>query len=154
MVIETLQGDTEAIAGCYIIKEASGEFYPCKPDIFKKTYFEPKEGYWLAYSGGKDSIVIKRLAEMAGVKFEAHYNVTSVDPPELVRFIKKQKDVYFDVPKDKNGKPITMWSLISKKENTTDTYHKILLRTFKRIKRKRKVDNNRCKVGRKCAKEK
>lgn len=34
--------------------------------------FEPKEGYWLAYSGGKDSIVIKRLAEMAGVKFEAH----------------------------------------------------------------------------------
>lgn len=76
--------------------------------------FEPKEGYWLAYSGGKDSIVIKRLAEMAGVKFEAHYNVTSVDPPELVRFIKKQKDVYFDIPKDKNGKPITMWSLIAK----------------------------------------
>ena len=30
--------------------------------------FEPHEGYWLAFSGGKDSIVIHRLAEMAGTK--------------------------------------------------------------------------------------
>lgn len=91
-----------------------GEIDMVKRAIDRLKAFEPKEGYRLAYSGGKDSIVIKRLAEMAGVKFEAHYSVTSVDPPELVRFIKKQKDVYFDVPKDKNGKPITMWSLIAK----------------------------------------
>ena len=53
--------------------------------------FEPKDRpYWLAFSGGKDSCVILELAKMAGVNFEAHYNVTSVDPPELVRFIKKQ----------------------------------------------------------------
>lgn len=52
---------------------------------------------------------------MAGVRFEAHYNVTSVDPPELVQFIKKQyPNVHIDVPKDKDGKPITMWSLIAK----------------------------------------
>ena len=93
-----------------------GEIDMVQRAIDRLKAFEPKEGYWLAYSGGKDSIVIKRLAEMAGVKFEAHYNVTSVDPPELVRFIKKQKDVYFDVPKDRNGKPITMWSLIAKKK--------------------------------------
>jgi len=78
--------------------------------------FEPHEGYWLAYSGGKDSGVIKRLAEMAGVKFEAHYSCTSVDPPELVRFIKSQKDVYFDIPRYPDGKPITMWNLIPKKK--------------------------------------
>lgn len=93
-----------------------GEIDMVQRAIDRLKAFEPKEGYWLAYSGGKDSIVIKRLAEMAGVKFEAHYNVTSVDPPELVRFIKKQKDVCFDIPKDKNGKPITMWSLIAKKK--------------------------------------
>ena len=75
--------------------------------------FEPPEGYWLAYSGGKDSVVIKRLAEMAGVKFEAHYSCTSVDPPELVRFVKADKTVHFDIPKDKSGKPITMWDLIA-----------------------------------------
>jgi phosphoadenosine phosphosulfate reductase len=78
--------------------------------------FEPADGYWLAFSGGKDSVVIKRLAQMAGVKFEAHYSVTSVDPPELVRFIKDvHPDVSFDIPQDKNGKPITMWNLIPKK---------------------------------------
>ena len=46
--------------------------------------FEPNEGYYIAFSGGKDSVVIKALADMAGVKYDAHYNVTSVDPPELV----------------------------------------------------------------------
>ena len=77
--------------------------------------FEPQEGYWLAFSGGKDSVVIKRLAEMAGVKFEAHYSVTSVDPPELVRFVKSMSDVSFDIPCDQDGKPITMWNLIPRK---------------------------------------
>lgn len=50
--------------------------------------FEPEDGYYLAYSGGKDSVVCKKLCEMAKVRFDAHYNCTSVDPPELVRFIK------------------------------------------------------------------
>ena len=78
--------------------------------------FEPEEGYYLAFSGGKDSVVIKALADMAGVKYDAHYNVTSVDPPELVQFIKQQHpDVAFDIPHDADGKPVTMWSLILKK---------------------------------------
>lgn len=76
--------------------------------------FEPKEGYFLAFSGGKDSQCIYHLAKMAGVKFDAHYHVTSVDPPELVQFIKAQYlDVHRDIPHDKDGKPVTMWSLIA-----------------------------------------
>lgn len=76
--------------------------------------FEPPEGYYLAFSGGKDSQCIYHLAKQAGVKFDAHYNVTSVDPPELVRFIKQQyPDVHLDIPHDKSGKPVTMWSLIA-----------------------------------------
>lgn len=77
--------------------------------------FEPEEGYWLAFSGGKDSIAIKQLAEMAGVKFESHYNVTSVDPPELVRFVKSMPDVNIDIPRNSDGSPITMWNLIPQK---------------------------------------
>lgn len=78
--------------------------------------FEPPDGYYLAFSGGKDSQCIYHIAEMAGVKFDAHYRVTSVDPPELVRFIKRQyPDVSIDVPHDKDGKPITMWNLIPRK---------------------------------------
>ena len=82
-------------------------------------FFEPSDGsgYYLAFSGGKDSVCLKAIADMAGVKYEAHYHVTSVDPPELVRFIKNSyPDVIFDHPRDKDGKPITMWSLIVKKK--------------------------------------
>lgn len=74
-------------------------------------------GYYLAFSGGKDSVVIKALADMAGVKYDAHYNVTSVDPPELVQFIREyHKDVIFEYPRDKEGNRITMWNLIPKKK--------------------------------------
>lgn len=77
--------------------------------------FEPPEGYYVAFSGGKDSQCIYHLCQMAGVRFDAHYNVTSVDPPELVQFIKKNyPDVAMDVPHDKDGKRVSMWSLIGK----------------------------------------
>lgn len=38
--IKTLEGDMNASIGDYIIKGVDGEFYPCKPDIFEKTYEE------------------------------------------------------------------------------------------------------------------
>lgn len=38
LVISTLKGDMLASVGDYIIKGMKGEFYPCKPDIFEKTY--------------------------------------------------------------------------------------------------------------------
>lgn len=41
--IETLEGTMKASIGDYIIKGVNGEFYPCKPDIFQKTYEEVVE---------------------------------------------------------------------------------------------------------------
>lgn len=59
----------------------------------------PPEGYYLAFSGGKDSCVIKKLAGIAGVKYDAHYSQTTIDPPELVRFIKQHHpDVQWEIP--------------------------------------------------------
>ena len=89
--------------------------------------FAPADGspYWLAFSGGKDSQCVYHLCQMAEVPFEAHYSVTSVDPPELCRFIKKHyPDVIWDrhywndgKPEhyypDGRPKPITMWNLIA-----------------------------------------
>lgn len=40
--ISTLEGYMKASFGDYIIKGVKGEFYPCKPDIFKETYEEMK----------------------------------------------------------------------------------------------------------------
>ena len=85
--------------------------------IMRLKAYEPSEGYFLCFSGGKDSCVIKALADMAEVKYDAHYHVTSVDPPELVRFIKDNyPKVIFDYPRDKDGNRITMWNLIPRKK--------------------------------------
>lgn len=61
--------------------------------------FEPPEGYYLAFSGGKDSIVVYDLVVKSGVKFIAHYSQGGIDPPELVQFIRKEyPNVVFDRP--------------------------------------------------------
>lgn len=77
--------------------------------------FEPKEGYWLAYSGGKDSDVIATLAELAGVKYKKMYNVVSVDAPETVKHC-KDVGAIFNYPRYADGRVITMRNLIPKKK--------------------------------------
>lgn len=76
--------------------------------------FEPNalaknpKGYYVAYSGGKDSDVILDLVRRSGVKYEAHHHLTTADPPEVVRHVKEQPDVIIDRPE------LTMWQLIRK----------------------------------------
>lgn len=61
---------------------------------------EPPEGYYLAFSGGKDSMVIYDLAVKAGVKFDAHFHMTTVDPNEIREFIKNNyPNVIWERPK-------------------------------------------------------
>jgi phosphoadenosine phosphosulfate reductase len=53
--------------------------------------YEPADApYAGCFSGGKDSVVIKELARLSGVSVEWHYNVTTIDPPELTQFIKRE----------------------------------------------------------------
>jgi len=66
------------------------------------------DGYYVAYSGGKDSDVILDLVRRSGVKYTAHHNLTTCDPPEVVRHVKTQSDVVIDRPE------MTMWQLIRK----------------------------------------
>lgn len=40
LYIRTLEGCMTASVGDWVIKGVEGEFYPCKPDIFEKTYEE------------------------------------------------------------------------------------------------------------------
>lgn len=57
-------------------------------------------GYYLAFSGGKDSQCLYHVAKLAGVRFKAHMNLTSVDPPEVIRFVKREyPDVELVKPK-------------------------------------------------------
>ena len=41
--IFTLEGSHMATVGDYIIRDVKGEYYPCKPDIFKETYEKVEE---------------------------------------------------------------------------------------------------------------
>ena len=51
--------------------------------------FEPPEGYYTTFSGGKDSITIEHLCKLAEVKYDLHHSYTTVDPPEVFKFIKE-----------------------------------------------------------------
>lgn len=50
---------------------------------------DPGRGFWLAFSGGKDSQALYHIAEEAGVKFTAYMSLTSIDPPEVIRFVRR-----------------------------------------------------------------
>ncbi len=60
-----------------------------KQAIERLKAFEPmSEPYWICYSGGKDSDAVRILAELAGVKYDLEHNLTTVDAPETVRYVK------------------------------------------------------------------
>lgn len=62
----------------------------------------PEDGYYLAFSGGKDSQVLYDLAVQADVKFKAWYSVTGNDAPHNVYFIRDYyPGVEFVHPKEK-----------------------------------------------------
>lgn len=66
--------------------------------------------FCLRFSGGKDSIVVKHLLDIAKVPYCAKFSRTSVDPPELLQFIRKH---HADV--ESENPHITMFQMIVKK---------------------------------------
>ena len=80
-------------------------------------------GYYVCISGGKDSSVIQELCIMAGVKCEFVHNHTSVDHPETVYFVRREKErieklgytFRIEYPRFADGRQKTMWNGIAKK---------------------------------------
>lgn len=65
--------------------------------------YDAEQGYFLAFSGGKNSQALYHIAQLAGIRFQGHMNLTSVDPPEVIRFVKKN---YPEVELNRPGKSI------------------------------------------------
>lgn len=72
--------------------------------------YDAENGFALAFSGGKDSQVLYHLAKMAGVKFKAHMRLSSLDPAEVIRFVRRcYPDVLLVRP------PMSIYSMAKKK---------------------------------------
>ena len=52
--------------------------------------YDPENGFYNTFSGGKDSQALYYIVKMSGVKFQTHINFTSVDPAAVIRFVKTQ----------------------------------------------------------------
>ena len=106
------------------------------------------DGFHVAFSGGKDSQVIYELCRMAHVKFKAYFYKTSIDPVELLKFIRSD---YPDVIWLKPEK--TIFQLILKKKmlplrNRRFCCEVIGIRKQESARRaKRQAFTNDCKLG-------
>ena len=82
---------------------------------------EPPEGYFVGFSGGKDSIVTLDLVQRAGVKHQAYYSATGIDPPEVVKFINEHYPyVIHKRPNTKGSK--SFYGILQYRGYTTNFY--------------------------------
>lgn len=66
-----------------------------------------ERGFHVAFSGGKDSQVLLALMEMSGCKFHAEMQVTTVDSPNLMKFVRKNyPQVHLNLPEENMRKLI------------------------------------------------
>ena len=86
LMIKTLEGEHKASIGDYIIKGVDGEFYPCKPDIFEKTYEVVEDANLLNSLGFKNfklhaDSTLKRLTkdELVSYIHMLHHNWSVTD---------------------------------------------------------------------------
>ena len=104
LILSTLEGDMKVTKGDYVIKGVKGEFYPCKPDIFKQSYNMIKENNGILSEGEKrvrksfnpsalkrvenfKSITASAIDEIAEV--ERRVKSASKDNPELGDFLRE-----------------------------------------------------------------
>lgn len=79
-------------------------------DAYEISKSQNKGALYVAFSGGKDSVCVAELCKMAKVPYELHYNTTTVDPFELLHFIRDNyPETIFEKPR------YSMWQLIVKK---------------------------------------
>lgn len=56
LIIDTLEGELRVDKGDFIIRGIAGELYPCKPNIFRRTYEKCKK------QNGRNEVIIRLYA--------------------------------------------------------------------------------------------
>lgn len=91
LIINTLEGDMLASLGDYIIKGIHGEFYPCKPDIFKEIY------------------------DLVNIKVNGNVNITDNNNTKII-YNKIVRDNIPEIIKEKHEKAIVKYRVITDKK--------------------------------------
>lgn len=107
-----------------------GEIDKVQQAIYFLREHEPKDGYYMGFSGGKDSTVAYDLCKRAGVKVFAQYCVTTVDPPEVVQFVKKH---YPEIWENRLKAKKSMWQLIVENGIYPSRIARYCCRVFKEV---------------------
>lgn len=82
-----------------------GEKVKYSVDLIRKSEkialrYDPEDSFYNTFSGGKDSQVLYHIVKMSGVKFKSHMSLTSIDPPQVIRFVRSEyPDVEMEKPK-------------------------------------------------------
>lgn len=78
--------------------------------------FATEEKYLCSDSGGKDSAVLRYVIEKANVPFKIDHNLTTVDAPQTIQYVRKMKKQYINRGIEYNiiKPPLNMWQLIVK----------------------------------------
>jgi phosphoadenosine phosphosulfate reductase len=75
-----------------------------------QTWQPVNDPYYLAFSGGKDSVVLKALTDLAGAKYQSYYHPSPLDPAEQVKFVREfHPDTIFEKP------VVNFWKAFDKK---------------------------------------
>lgn len=127
--IETLEGVMHASVGDYIITGINGEKYPCKPDIFEKTYELVKESNYETSKELKAFYELKESIEYKGGDFycanEQRLNIieTALKALEII----KEKEVAIQYLKESETEEIyNQWAWFVNKESLTKEEFELL----------------------------
>ena len=85
LVIPTLEGRMIACCGDYVIRGISGEYYPCKSDIFEKSYTLASDEKELFLIPKEALTEVKKIKEI----MEANSNLLRLHPPCFGKFMEK-----------------------------------------------------------------
>ena len=103
IVIHTLEGNMKASIGDYIITGVNGEQYPCKPDIFEKTYESVtntdydrinalNKSYFLAKAKAYKEFA-ERLKEKSDSRFDCSELVFEISEGDIDNLVKEITEV-------------------------------------------------------------
>lgn len=96
MFIATLEGDMRAAPGDWVITGINGERYPCKPDIFEKTYDPASEDTWKDRLAAEHEQLADRVDKLQAFMETAAFDTIPPQHAELMDVQLRSMRVYLE----------------------------------------------------------